>query len=112
MSLYFIETQAFTRRVQALALESGVPSLQAELAANPERGVLDPGTDGLRKVRMLDVARGKGKRSGARVHYLYLPAHRVVYLIFVYGKHEQISLTASQKKQLRAVVDSIRAEWR
>lgn len=74
----FVETSAFTWRVVSLDLEGSLRSLQLELAANPLKGKLDPGTGGLRKVRMADPGRGKGKRGGARVHYLWLPQRRRV----------------------------------
>ena len=72
MSLEFVETKVFTKRVAALGLEDQLRELQLELLANPEAGATDPGTGGLRKVRMADPTRGKGKRGGARVHYLLL----------------------------------------
>jgi hypothetical protein len=53
---------------------------------------------------------GRGKSSGARVHYLYLPSDKVIYLIFVYLKGEQATLTAEQKKQLRSVAEAFRKE--
>jgi hypothetical protein len=73
---------------------------------------MDPGTGGLRKVRMTASARGKGKRGGARVHYLWLPGHQVIYLLFVYGKDDQESLDPNQKKRLRRLVEKIKAEWK
>lgn len=111
MKLWFVETLTFTRRITRLGLEANLRDLQAVLLANPEAGDPDPGTGGLRKVRMADSARGKGKRSGARVHYLWLPPHGVVYLIFVYGKDELDTLEPEQKRQLKGVVDRIKAEW-
>lgn len=111
MSLYFIETVAFTRRLNALGLDPELKALQELLVANPLAGATDAGTGGLRKVRVPDARRGKGKRSGARVHYLYLAAHDVIYLVFVYGKDDQDKLTAAQKKQLRGVADAIKREW-
>ena len=112
MNLHFIETKGFTHRIQELGLEAVLRALQAELSANPMSGDLDAGTGGLRKVRVPDPSRGKGKRSGARVHYLHLPDSAVVYLLYVYSKDELASLTAAQKKALKKVVDAIRAEWR
>lgn len=47
-------------------------SLQLELIENPAAGDVEPGTGGLRKIRLAAPARGKGKRGGARVHYLWL----------------------------------------
>lgn len=72
MGLEFVEAKVFTKRVAALGLENQLRELQLDLVANPEAGTVDPGTGGLRKVRMADPARGKGKRGGARVHYLLL----------------------------------------
>ena len=111
MNLTFVETKVFTKRIQALDLESGLRELQAELSANPRQRDLYPGTGGLRKLRVPDPVRGKGKRGGARIHYLYLQPSALVYRLFVYGKDEVITLSSGQKKQLKAVADAIRAEW-
>jgi len=111
MRLWFVETLVFTRRIDRLGLEEDLRRLQAALLANPEAGATDPGTGGLRKVRMAASSRGKGKRSGARVHYLWLPPHGVVYLLFVYGKDELDALEPARKKQLKRVVEQIKAEW-
>lgn len=111
MSLYFIETVAFTRRINALGLDAELKALQELLVASPLAGATDAGTGELRKIRVPDPKRGKGKRSGARVHYLYLAAHDVIYLVFVYGKNDQVRLTATQKKQLKSVTDAIKREW-
>jgi hypothetical protein len=110
-SIAFVETTVFTRRITALGLEGALRDLQLELLRNPEAGSLDPGTGGLRKVRVPDRGRGKGKRGGARVHYLWLPAVSIVYLIFVYGKDEQPTLTADQKRQLKTIAQAIKHEW-
>jgi hypothetical protein len=107
----FVETAAFTRRIVRLGLEEPLRELQMDLAKNPEAGKLDPGTGGLRKVRIGDPARGKGKSGGARVHYLWLSRPRVIYLMFVYGKDELDTLAPAQKRELKAVVDAIKAEW-
>jgi len=66
-------------------------------------------TAGPRKIRLGDPTRGKGKRGGARVHYLWLPHRGRIYLLFVYGKNEASTLTADQKKKLREVVAQIKA---
>lgn len=110
-SIAFVETQVFTRRITALKLDEPLRKLQLELLKNPEAGPVDPGTGGLRKVRIPDPHRGKGKRGGARVHYLWLPGLSVMYLIFVYGKDELATLTQDQKRQMKAVVQAIKDEW-
>ena len=111
MYLYFIETNVFTKRVIQLGLENELHDLQGELLANPTAGDTDAGTGGLRKIRMRATRRAKGKRGGARAHYLYLAAHGVIYLLFVYGKDEQSTLSRNQKRQLKAMVESIKREW-
>ena len=107
MKLAFVETDVLTRRITRLGLEAGLHELQMRLLENPIAGAVDPGTGGMRKIRMLDPGRGKGKRGGARVHYLYLPDRQRVYLIFVYSKVESGTLNPDQKKELRAVVQGI-----
>jgi len=110
-SLAFVETSVFTRRIVSLGLEGPLRELHLLLLRDPEAGALDPGTGGLRKVRIADPGRGKGKRSGARVHYLWVPAASLIYLIYVYSKDEADSLSPAQKKQLRMVVEAIKQEW-
>lgn len=107
----FVETRVFTRRIVALGLEDALRDLQLMLLDRPEAGDLDPGTGGLRKVRVRDPKRGKGKRGGARVHYLWLSHRSVIYLMFVYGKDEIATLSADQKRELRQVVEAIKREW-
>lgn len=111
MAVYFIETKVFSKRIVALGLEEQLRDLQNESRADPDAGATDSGTGGLRKARMRDPGRHKGKRGGARVHYLHLAAHSVVYLLFVYGKDDQEKLTARQKQELKAVVEAIKREW-
>ena len=110
MQLAFVETTAFTRRVTQHGLEEDLRELQQELLRSPEKGALDPGTGGLRKVRVRVRSTSKGKRSGARVHYLYLSSDRMIYLIFVYLKGEQATLTPGQKKQLRSIAEAFKKE--
>lgn len=112
MEFQFVESVVFTRRIARMGLESELRELQLELLENPKAGDLDPGTGGLRKVRMPDFGRGKGKRGGARVHYLFLPHRNMICLAFVYGKDESDSLTAEQKKALRAMSETLKREHR
>lgn len=106
--LTFVETTAFTKRLLALGLEESLRDLQLALLDNPEAGDVEPGTGGLRKVRLGDPARGKGKRGGARVHYLWLAHRSAIYLLYVYSKNEASTLTGEQKRHLREVVALIK----
>ena len=109
MRLSFVETRFFTERVQQLHLEDAFHQLQLTLMRAPDAGRLDPGTGGIRKIRMSDPRRSKGKRGGARVHYLWLPRARRIYLLYVYRKDETTTLDAGQKRALRLLVRSIKA---
>ena len=106
----FVEATTFTSKITRLGLESDLHDLQIELIQKPDRGKIDSNTGGLRKIRLSDSTRSKGKRGGARAHYVWLPNLKRIYLLFVYGKGEQDSLTASQKKLLKQVVERIRRE--
>ena len=106
--LTFVETDVFTKRISALGLEESLRGLQLALLANPEAGDVEPGTGGLRKVRLADPTRGKGKRGGVRLHYLWLPHVGRIYMLYVYAKNESSTLTPQQKKQLRDIVAEIK----
>ena len=93
-----------------LGLEQPLRELQLELTANPTAGDVDPGTGGLRKVRMPDPGRGRGKRGGARVHYLWVPSSELIYLVFVYSKGEAATLTKYQRTALGRIVRKIKRE--
>jgi hypothetical protein len=110
MKFMFVETDVFTRRMIAMELDGALRWLQATLEANPSAGSLEAGTGGLRKLRMAHPLRGKGKRGGARVLYLYRPTHDVIYLLLVYGKDEMDALSHRQRLQLLAVTDALKAE--
>ena len=65
-----------------------------------------PGCGGLRKIRVADPSRGKGKRGGIRVIYLHVTDADVIFLMDIYGKDEQAELTADQKKALKDLAES------
>lgn len=49
-------------------------------------------------MRFGDPGRGKGKRGGLRVIYLYTPEAAMIDLLTVYGKDEKDDLTAAEVK--------------
>jgi hypothetical protein len=79
--------------------------MQRELLADPQRGDVVPGCGGLRKLRVGDPRRGKGKRGGARVISLHVAEADVIYLMDIYGKDEQEDLTADQKRILKRLAE-------
>lgn len=62
MRVLFVETDAFRRRVDALALHDGLRTLQMELDERPDRGAVDAGTGGPAKSMTDDGTRGRRNR--------------------------------------------------
>jgi hypothetical protein len=104
MAMEFIEASAFTRSVHHYLDDESYRALQAELAANPERGEVIPGSGGFRKVRWADTRRGKGRRGGLRVIYFYFEFEQQIWLMTLYGKNEAADLTTKEKKVLKTAI--------
>jgi hypothetical protein len=99
----FIETREFTEWVKEYLTDEGLFDLQRLLLDDPETGAVIPGCGGLRKMRVPDPRRGKGKRGGARVIYLHVAEVDIVYLMDIFGKDQQEDLSADQKKVLKVL---------
>lgn len=110
MKYMFVEAREFTRTMVKLGLESELPGLQSALLQNPRAGVLEPGTCGLRKIRIGDAGRSQGKRFGARVHYAFVPRDQAIYFINAYRKSDQQGLTPAEKKALCTILRAWGAE--
>lgn len=105
--MVFIEFKAFTERLHRLAKEEAdnvLREIQEDLLDNPVRGTVVPGLAGIRKARVENPARGKGKRGGFRYMYYFLESDDEIYLLFLIDKGEQEDLNERQKRALRAVV--------
>ena len=111
MRALFVETDSFTDWVTHRMSDGTLAELQQELMRNPEAGDLMPGCGGLRKVRVPDPSRGKGKRGGIRVIYLYLPEIKRFFLISAFGKNEKADLTPKEKRDFTRVAETIRSEF-
>ncbi len=85
-------------------------TIQDEILEDPNVGTTVAGTGGLKKFRVPDPSRGKGKRGGLRVIYLDLGDKEVTYLLYLYGKDEAEDLTPDEKKALKTLVSSIKGE--
>jgi len=110
MSTTFVESTDFSSERERFMDDAAFRAFQNELVAQPFRGDVMPGCGGLRKVRIGDPSRGKGKRGGARVIYLLIPEADRIDLLLVYGKDEQDDLTPAQKKTLKGLADRMRRE--
>ena len=78
-------------------------TIQVSILANPDAGDLIPGSGGVRKMRVADASRSKGKRGGYRVLYFDLPDLQLTYLLMIYGKGEKDNLTSDGLKQIRQI---------
>ena len=110
MKAVFIESSEFTEWVAEFLPDDAYAALQQELMAQPDKGDVMPGCGGLRKVRTTDPKRGKGKRSGARVIYLYVPEARWFFMLDIYGKDEKDDLSSLQKRSLSQLVDELQRQ--
>jgi hypothetical protein len=74
---------------------------------DPQRGVVIPGTGGVRKLRV--SASGRGKRGGARVIYLFGGDDLPVFLLAVFAKNEKSDLSQAERNDLaRATAELLR----
>lgn len=79
----------------------GIEALAVYLIDRPEAGNVISGSGGVRKLRW--AAKGKGKRGGARIIYLYVVIAARIYLIRCYAKNVKTDLTGDEKKQLQQI---------
>jgi hypothetical protein len=68
------------------------------------------GCGGLRKIRAADPKRGKGKRGGARVIYLYVAETKWFFMLDIYGKDEKDDLSAGEKKDLAKLANELKRQ--
>jgi len=109
--LEFIEFPVFTNRLLALARDRAdevLLKIQSDLLENPERGPVIQGTAGVRKARVADPTRGKGKSGGFRYMYYYIERDGQVFLLMIFSKNEQADLTNVQKKMLKQAIFGLR----
>ena len=106
----FVESLEFTEWVEEYLTDEGLVALQRDLLRNPQAGDVMPGCGGLRKLRIADRRRGKGKRGGVRVIYLHVPEANLIYLITVYGKDQKDDLSPGDKKLYRQLAQVLKQQ--
>ncbi len=97
-----LQLPKFKAEATDLIGSDGVEALAEYLADRPDAGDVIPEAAGARKLRW--AAKGKGKRGGARVIYVYVMVAARIYLLRCYAKNAKIDLTANEKKELRQIV--------
>jgi len=109
MHYQFVFADWFNRNLKALGKRN--PKLREDLESflqtfEPERHPLIPGTGGARKARMRLT--GRGKRGGYRVVY-YFVGDSAVWLITIYDKVRQETLTPDETARVAGLIQDIRA---
>jgi|SRR5450759_2718448 hypothetical protein len=96
-----LQLPKFKAEATKLIGEDGIDSVAVYLSNQPNAGDVIPAAGGARKLRW--AAKGKGKRGGARIIYLYLVIGARIYLLRCYSKNVKTDLTADEKKELRQI---------
>jgi hypothetical protein len=99
----FVETKLFTRLVQEYLSDDEYAQLQQAIIADPEAGLVIPGSGGVRKMRW-GVA-GRGKRGGLRVIYFLRSRHGQVWMLTLYAKNVVENISAKVLKQIKDEID-------
>ena len=107
----FIESVDFTRdlhRLAGAAADSVRNAIQKDLRANPARGDIVQGFGGVRKARVADPGRLKGKRGGFRYLFLYVEVRGMIHLLYLFGKNEQDDLSADDRRLLMTLAIEVK----
>ena len=108
MKKTFVETFEFSQWINEYLPDVLFAELQRELLKDPDAGAVMPACGGLRKIRLADPRRGKGKRGGVRVVYLHLEKFDQIHFITIYGKDQKDDLSADEKKLYRRFVEILK----
>lgn len=101
-----LQLPKFKAEATELIGTEGIEALADYVAGQPDAGDVIPGACGARKLRW--AAKGKGKRGGARIIYVYVVIAARVYLIRCYAKNVKTDLAADEKKELRKIAASLK----
>jgi hypothetical protein len=104
MKAMFIELPAFERYRSRYLDDDEFGSLQQFLLQSPEAGSVLEGSGGIRKLRMADSRRRKGKRGGLRVIYCYWRTGWEFWLVTIYDKNEFSDLSTLELQSMKQFI--------
>ncbi len=91
--------------------EEDIHDLVSHLAKYPDAGDEIEGTGGCRKLRFSIRGNNKGKSGGVRTITLYSGVSMPVFLITVFGKSQKISLSKSERNELKKLTAAIKEAY-
>jgi hypothetical protein len=105
-----VETPACLSDAERLFSTEEREAIVDRIAANPECGVVIPGTGGIRKVRF--GFGGRGKRGGARIIYFLQGDEVPIFMLAVFAKNEKADLTPRERAGLATSIKEMTIGYR
>jgi len=107
MTREFIITSVYDKLWDRLGLtDDDLRDLQNLLMINPAAGDIIQGTGGARKIRF--ALSNTGKSGGIRAIYTDITHLKRIYLLLCYPKSQQDDLSHDQKKQVKALIETLK----
>lgn len=111
MKRKIVQTKDFEEKIIELIAkrklrDEDFDDFKKNLSENPEQGDVISGTGGIRKTRLKSAS--KGKRGGFRVCYLNVEDRLILFLLFIYPKNDQETLSQAEKVELRQLAEAIK----
>ena len=105
-----VETPPYLADAKRLFTDDERADIVDQVAADPRRGVVVPGSGGIRKLRV--GFGGRGKRGGARIIYLFGGEDVPAFLLAAFAKNERADLTAAEGATLSSQALKMLADYR
>ena len=97
--MVFVESSVFQRQRKKHLSDAQYRELQNQILERPSQGALIRGSGGLRKIRL--ARPGTGKSGGFRIIYYHAVSDERIYLLDLYAKSDQASLSPEQLKRIK-----------
>jgi len=108
LNVHFVRLATFERAAKGLFSDDVERKMEQEIATDPGAAPVVRGTGGVQKIRV--ALEGRGKRGSARVIYLYIAEAETIYLLWAFPKNVSANLTDVERKIIRKLVASLKAE--
>lgn len=100
-------TPKFLRLAKKEMTSEALQALIDELTLYPEKGVIMPGTGGIRKLRWQTGKNNKGKSGGVRILYYYDKHGIFILLITLFNKSNKENIDDSEKNTLKKILPEL-----